>query len=98
MPSQGYVFFDSSPVFQRIPGAKIQAGKVAWFDTKEPLYSGWAVGQEKLEGGELATEAAIGQGKLVLIGFEATFRSTPHSTFKLFFNGLYYGGAVPTKL
>jgi hypothetical protein len=98
MPSKGYVFFDSSPVFTRIPGSAVKAGKVAWFDGKEPLYSGWAVGQQYLDGGELATEAAIGKGKLVLIGFEATFRSTPHSTFKLFFNGLYYGGAVPTKL
>ena len=98
MPSQGYVFFDSSPVFSRIPGSKLQLSKVAWFAGKEPLYSGWAVGQEYLDGGELATDAAVGQGRLVMIGFEATFRSTPHSTFKLFFNGLYLGGATATKL
>jgi len=98
MPEKGYVFFDSSPVFDRIPGSKLQPSKVAWFEGKEPLYSGWAVGQDYLDGGELATDAAVGQGRLVLIGFEATFRSTPHSTFKLFFNGLYYGGAAPTKL
>ena len=98
MPSKGYVFFDSSPVFDRIPNSKLSPTKVAWFEGKEPLYSGWAVGQEYLDGGELATEASVGQGKLVMIGFEATFRSTPHSTFKLFFNGLYLGGAAPTKL
>jgi len=77
MPSKGYVFFDSSPVFTRIPGSTVKAGEVAWFDGKEPLYSGWRAAA--IDGGELATEAAIGQGQVVLIGFEATFRSTPHA-------------------
>ena len=98
MPEQGYVFFDTSPVFSRPAGSMVKASKVAWFESKQPLYSGWAVGQDLLYGGELATQASIGQGKLVMIGFEATFRATPHSTFKLFFNGLYLGAAAPTKL
>ena len=98
MPSKGYIFFDDSPVFKRTSGSSVSASKVAWFDSKEPLFSGWAVGQQFLEGGELATEASIGSGKLVLLGLEATFRATPHSTFKLFFNGLYYGSATPTTL
>jgi hypothetical protein len=66
--------------------------------SKAPLYSGWAVGQDLLENGGLATEASVGQGKLVLIGFEATFRGTPHSTFKLLFNGLYFGSATPAAM
>ena len=98
MPEKGYVFFDTSPVFNRPAGSIVKASKVAWFESKQPLYSGWAVGQDLLYGGELATQASIGQGKLVMIGFEATFRATPHSTFKLFFNGLYLGAAAPTKL
>jgi hypothetical protein len=98
MPEKGYVFFDTSPVFSRPAGSTVKASKVAWFESKQPLYSGWAVGQDLLYGGELATQASIGQGKLVMIGFEATFRATPHSTFKLFFNGLYLGAAAPTKL
>jgi hypothetical protein len=35
----------------------------------------------------------IGAGKIVLLSFEPTFRATPHATFKLFFNGIYYGSA-----
>ncbi len=98
MPDQGYVFFDDSPVFDRVQDSKVDAKKVSWFDTKTPLYSGWAVGQEHLDGGELATEASVGRGKLVLLGLEATFRGTPHSTYKLLFNGLYFGSATPVKL
>jgi hypothetical protein len=98
MPSDGYIFFDSNPVFDLDPSARIQAHRVAWFGSKAPLYSGWAVGQQYLENGELATEASVGQGKLVLIGFEATFRGTPHSTFKLLFNGLYFGSATPAAI
>lgn len=98
MPQRGYIFFDDSPVFNRPEGSAVNASKVAWFSGKEELYAGWAVGQEYLDGGELATEAGIGQGKLVLLGLEATFRATPHGTYKLFFNGLYYGSATPTTL
>ena len=98
MPKKGYVFFDSSPVFARTETSTVKASKVAWFNGKQALHSGWAVGQEYLDGGELATEATIGKGKVVLIGFEATFRATPHANFKLFFNSLYYGSAEATKL
>ena len=98
MPSDGFVFFDSSPVFDRKETADIKANKVAWFEGKDLLVSGWAVGEEYLDGGELATDAKIGDGKLVLISFEATFRATPHGTFKLFFNGLYEGHAEETTL
>jgi hypothetical protein len=98
MPSKGFVFFDDSPVFNRPSGSSVSASKVAWFQGKESLYSGWAVGQQHLDGGELATEASIGAGKLVLLGLEATFRATPHGTYKLFFNGLYYGSATSVTL
>jgi hypothetical protein len=93
MPENGYVFFDDSPTFTRGESTTMQASKVAWFEGKDVLYSGWAIGQEYLDGGELATEAKVGAGHLVLIGLEATFRATPHGTFKLLFNGLYLGSA-----
>ncbi len=97
MPESGTVFFDSSPVFQLKMDAKPAPTRLVWFDSKEPLYSGWAVGQKYLEGGDMATESSIGAGKVVLLGIEATFRATPHSTYKLFFNSLYYGSMTPDK-
>jgi len=94
MPKKGYVFFDSSPVFDIDASAQPKTNTVIWFDSKTPLYSGWGLGQQYLDGGKMGAEASIGQGKLVLVSLEATFRGTPHANFKLLFNGLYYGSAT----
>ncbi len=98
MPASGYAFFDSSPVFKLKSDGPTKLNRTIWFDSKTPLYSGWAVGQEYLNGGDLATDASIGAGKVVLIGLEATFRGTPHQNFKLLFNSLYYGSATPATI
>ena len=86
------VMFDNSPVFAVNPGSK-GVDRVAWFDSKEPLRSGWAWGQEHLEGGVAVAEADVGRGKLFMFGPEVLFRAQPHGTFKFFFNGLTYGTA-----
>ncbi|MBA2571863.1 MAG: hypothetical protein H0V06_02370 [Gemmatimonadetes bacterium] len=86
------VMFDNSPVFAIPPGTR-SANRVAWFDSKEPLRSGWAWGQEQLEGGVAVAEADVGRGKLFMFGPEVLFRAQPHGTFKFFFNGLTYGTA-----
>jgi len=89
-----YVVFDNSPVLQLAPDATLRGVRpVSWFDSKEPLRSGWAWGQHYLEGGTAAIEASIGKGKVFLIGPEITFRAQPHGTFKLLFNGILYGTA-----
>ncbi|MBA2354706.1 MAG: peptidase [Acidobacteria bacterium] len=83
------VYFDNSPVFA-LPADAAARGiaPVAWFDTASPLRSGWALGQQQLEGGVAIAEATVGKGTLVLYGPEVTFRSQPHGTFKFLFNGL----------
>jgi hypothetical protein len=43
-------------------------------------------------------EAAVGKGKVFLYGPEIAFRGQPHGTFKLLFNGIYYGPAVTVTL
>ena len=67
---------------------------VAWFDTPTPLRSGWAWGQDYLEG---RRRGRRGDGRaratLFLFGPEITFRAQPHGTFKFLFNGLYLGAA-----
>ena len=87
MPAQAHVFFDNSPVFKLGAGLK----PVAWFSGKETLTSGWAQGQENLDGGAAVAEASLGEGKVLVMGPEVTFRGEPHGTFKLLFNSLYYG-------
>jgi hypothetical protein len=90
------VVFDNSPVMQLAPDATLRGVRpVSWFDSKEPLRSGWAWGQHYLADGAAAIEAAIGKGKVFLIGPEITFRAQPHGTFKLLFNGIFYGTAQP---
>ena len=56
------VVFDNSPVLQLAPDATLRGVRpVSWFDSKEPLRSGWAWGQHYLEGGTTAIEASIGK-------------------------------------
>lgn len=89
MPSRVDVFFDDSPVFRLAPGAEAQGVKViAWFDSKTPLRSGWAWGQEYLENGIAAVEVPLGRGRVVLFGPEILQRAQPHGTFKFLFNAL----------
>jgi len=99
MPGTADVFFDASPVFRLEPKAALnRAAPVAWFSGAEVLDSGWAWGQQYLNGGVAVAEASVGKGKVALLGPEVAFRAQPHATFKLLFNALYHGDAqrVPT--
>jgi hypothetical protein len=99
MPSSADVFFDNSPVFRLAPDAQQkQTTAVAWFASPHSLVSGWAWGQAYLDGGTAVAEAAVGRGKVFLLGPEVTFRAQPHGTFKLLFNSLYDGGAQPAAI
>jgi zinc carboxypeptidase len=85
MGPEAIVVFDSSPVF-RVAG---DVQKVAWFAGRETLASGWAWGQEHLEGSTAVADAKVGAGRVVLLGPEVAFRGQSHGTFKLLFNALY---------
>ncbi len=85
------VVFANSPTFRLSAEAK-GLRRVAWFDSKTPLRSGWAWGQEHLEGGIAIAEAKVGKGKLVLFGPQILFRGQPHGTFKFLFNGIIQAG------
>jgi hypothetical protein len=99
MPNQVDVFFDNSPVFKLSPDARQKkTSSVAWYSGTELLSSGWAWGQQYLNGGTAIAEASVGEGKVVLLGPEVAFRAQPHGTFKFLFNGLYYGSATPAEL
>jgi hypothetical protein len=92
-PSRMDVFYDNSPAFRLEPNAQLKGVRpVAWFDSDKPLRSGWAWGQNYLEGSVAIAEAKVGQGRLYLFGPEITFRAQPHGTFKFLFNGIYGGG------
>jgi hypothetical protein len=92
-PARLDVFYDNSPAFRLGPDAALKGVKpVAWFDSDKPLRSGWAWGQNYLDGAVAIAEANVGRGHLYLFGPEITFRAQPHATFKFLFNGIYGGG------
>jgi len=84
------VFFDNSPVWT-LGGDAAARGltPIAWFDSKTPLRSGWAWGQEYLNGGVIAVDAKVGRGRALLYSVEILQRGQPHATFKLLFNAIY---------
>jgi hypothetical protein len=89
MPEQVEMFFDNSPVFKPPQGVS----KVAWFNGADTLDSGWALGQQYLDGATAVAEAKVGEGKVLIMGPEVTFRGEPHATFKFLFNGVLYSSA-----
>ncbi len=93
MPETADVMFANSPTFRLSDAAaKSDVRRVAWFDTKTPLRSGWAWGQEKLEGGVAVFDTSVGRGRFVMVGPQILFRAQPHGTFKLLFNGIVNAG------
>jgi hypothetical protein len=93
MGDEADVMFAASPTFRLTAGlGRDGLRRVAWFDTEAPLRSGWALGQEYLDGGVAVAEADVGKGKLVLYGPQVLFRGQPHGTFKLVFNGIVRAG------
>ncbi|HEY2067777.1 MAG TPA: M14 metallopeptidase family protein [Gemmatimonadaceae bacterium] len=91
------VFYDNSPAFRLGSDASTQGVRpLAWFANGTPLRSGWAWGQNYLDGAVEAVEAKVGKGTLYLFAPEITFRGQPHGTFKWLFNGIYGGGTGST--
>jgi hypothetical protein len=83
-------FFDNSPVFKLRPEAHAAGVRaIATFDNEKPLRSGWAWGQQYLNGGVVAVQATVGKGSVLLFGPEILQRAQPHGTFKLLFNGIF---------
>ena len=99
MPTEVEVMYDNNPLFKLQPDASQKhAMSVGWFSGSEPLSSGWAWGQQYLNGATAIAEARVGEGTVALLGPEVTFRGQPHGTYKLLFNGIYSGTTTPVTL
>lgn len=89
------VLISHSPLFELEPGFEaLGVRRIGWFDTDQPLRSGWAWGQERMRGGTALIEADVGDGQLFLFSPKITFRSQSHAAFPLLFNGIFYGSAT----
>jgi hypothetical protein len=96
MPERADFMFDESPAFRLKTGAEsMGVRRIAWFDSEQPLRSGWAWGQKYLKDAVAAAQVPVGQGTLYLFGPEITFRAQPHGTFRLLFNGIFAADSAP---
>ncbi len=99
LPEKVDVFFANSPAFrlQSDAGQK-RTRTVASYTGAEPLRSGWAWGQQYLNGAVAIAESDVGEGKVYLFGPEITFRGQPHGTFKFLFNAIQLSAARSVSL
>jgi hypothetical protein len=68
----------------RDPGIRV----VARYGPGNPLLSGWLLGPERIAGRPALVEARVGQGSIVLFGFQPDYRSQTVATWPLLFNAL----------
>jgi hypothetical protein len=61
---------------------------VARYGSGDPLLSGWAIGEERLEGQPALLEADLGPGSVVLFGFQPNYRAQSMATWPLLFNAI----------
>lgn len=99
LPAQVNVDFDSSPAFRIAPGSNdASASVVGWYSGPQLLRSGWAWGQQYLDGATAILDDSIGAGKVFVFGPEIAFRGQAHGTYKFLFNSLYLGSASTVLL
>jgi hypothetical protein len=61
---------------------------VARYSDGNPLLSGWLLGPEHIAGKPAVVEAEVGQGSVVLFGFQPDYRGQTVTTWPLLFNAL----------
>jgi glutamine amidotransferase-like uncharacterized protein len=61
---------------------------VARYATGDPLLSGWAIGSEAIAGQPAILEADVGDGSVVLFGFQPNYRAQSMATWPLLFNAI----------
>jgi len=79
------IFFRRSPIFA------VGKGRSVVSYPAHALLSGWVTGEDHLTNQRAIVDVPFGQGKVILIGFPAQYRSQSHGSFRYLFNAIYYG-------
>jgi hypothetical protein len=61
---------------------------LARYGSGDPLLSGWVLGGEHIAGQPAILEATVGEGSLVLFGFQPNYRAQTMATWPLLFNAI----------
>ncbi len=83
VPDSLEIYFENSAAFTVLGTARALATYPA-----QPLRSGYARFQERLEGKAALVEVPVGSGRVILFGMRPQFRGQTHGTFKLLFNAV----------
>ncbi len=94
MKRQEVALFMKSPVFEGTLDDHVAV--VARYPEYEPNLSGWILGANRLAGKGALAEVALGDGRVVLIGFRPQFRAQARGSYRFLFNAIARGaqGAV----
>ncbi len=88
------IFSYFSPVFEitkpETQGPAVKVHNLAWYPAYNPLLSGILLNGDKLQHKAAAVACEVGQGKVVLLGFDAIHRAQSHGSFKFLFNSIIY--------
>ncbi len=93
MPMETIAWVEDSPVFEVFQGeSPLPASNVrviARYPTdRNPLLSGWLLGEKRTRGKAALVEVTLGKGRIVLFGFRPQYRGQSLATFPLFFNAI----------
>lgn len=92
LPDEVDIFFNRSQTFE-LATVDGDVNSVSWFEGRDLLRSGWAIGEEQLAGTIAIADVSVGDGKLFLLGPQVAQRAQSYGTFKFLFNALLYSGA-----
>jgi len=98
MEKESIGFFARSPAFKIIPNFQVEAEVVAKYPAKHILKSGFLLGEGKIANKASIIDVPMGEGHVILIGFDALNRAHAYATFKVLFNSILMGGVRETKL
>ena len=93
MPKETIVWVEDSPVFEVLPPGNAAMAPVvrviARYPTdKNPLLSGWLLGERRIRGKAALVEVTLGKGRIILFGFRPQYRAQSLATYPLFFNAI----------